>query len=118
MTDRIYIEDLTIRCLIGINDDERINKQDVVINLSIEVDLTKPCASDDVSDTLDYKVLKKKIYTHIEDSSYFLIEKMAQSIADIVLEDKRAEEVTVRVDKPGALRFAESVAVEITRTNG
>jgi FolB domain-containing protein len=116
--DKIIIRDLTARCIIGINPEERVEKQDITINLTIHADLGKACRSDDFQDTLDYKVLKKKILQCVEDSRFFLIEALAQAVAEICLEHPLAQAVDVRVDKPGALRFARSVAVEITRRRG
>jgi len=112
--DRIHIRDLSARCIIGINADERVNLQDVVINITMYADLRKAAASDDIDDTIDYKTIKVKVLEEVEASSYYLVEKLAQRIAEICLVP-RVEQVTVCVDKPGALRFAESVAVEITR---
>ena len=113
--DRIYIRDLTLRCLIGIHPEERRERQDVVINVVMETDLAPPAASDRIEDAVDYKGLKKRIIALVESSAYHLIETLADRMAALALEDARVRRVTVTVDKPGALRFARSVAVEITR---
>ena len=113
--DRIYIRDLLVRCIIGINPDERKNKQDVLINLTLHSDLRKACMSDRIEDTVDYKKIKKQVVASVEVSSYYLVERMAESIAEICLSDIRVNRVDVLVEKPGALRFARSVGVEITR---
>jgi len=114
--DRIHIRDLTARCIIGINDWEREKKQDVVINVTLHVDLSRAGASDRIEDTVDYKDLRNRIMSAVEESEYFLIERMVEAIADLCLTDPRIQRVDVSVDKPGALRFARSVGVEITRT--
>lgn len=113
--DRIHIHDLAMRCVIGIYEEERREKQDVVINITLHADLRKACRTDDVADTIDYKVLKKKVIALVEDSSCRLIEHLAEAIAQTCLAEPRVARVTVCVDKPGALRFARSVSVEITR---
>lgn len=113
--DRIHIRDLAMRCIIGIYDDERREKQDIVINITLYADLHKACRTDDVADTVDYKVLKKKVIALVEQSSCRLIEHLAEGIAQVCLEEPRVARVTVCVDKPAALRFARSVAVDITR---
>lgn len=113
--DKIYIRDLCIRCIIGIYPNERTDKQDVVINIVLEGDLSKAGKSDDIEDTINYKTIKKRIMKLVEKSHFFLVEKMAEEIAATCLREKRVQRVTVTVDKPGALRFARSVAVEITR---
>ena len=115
--DRITIRDLGFRCIIGINEDERREKQDVIVNLILWADLRKPCQSDDINDTIDYKALKKTILARAEQSQFFLVEALAQTIADICLTQPLVQQVRVCVEKPAALRFARSVGVEITRKN-
>ncbi|MBN2534594.1 MAG: dihydroneopterin aldolase [Spirochaetales bacterium] len=114
--DRIYIQDMKLSCIIGINEDERLNQQDVIINIIIYADLSKACKSDNIEDTVDYKKLKISIIKLIKNSSYYLIEHLAESIAGICLENSLVKQVTVRVDKPFALTYARTVSVEITRT--
>jgi len=114
--DRILIRDLALRCIIGIFPEERREKQDIVINVEISADLRKAGRSDNLNDTVDYKAIKKAILKLVENSSFKLIEALAESIADIALADDKVQQVVVAIDKPGALRFAKSSAVEITRT--
>jgi FolB domain-containing protein len=113
--DRILISDLAVRCIIGMNEWERQKRQDVVINLAISADLRKAGKSDRFEDTVDYASIKKRIVSMAEQSQFYLLEAMAEAIAEICLDNPGVTEVQVRVDKPGALRFARSVAVEITR---
>jgi len=114
--DKIFIRKLALRCIIGIYPEERVEKQDIVINVEMHCDLRKAGRSDDLNDTVDYKSIKKAILALVETSSYLLIESLAESIADIALANDKVEQVVVTIDKPGALRFAKSSAVEITRT--
>ncbi|MBN2440060.1 MAG: dihydroneopterin aldolase [Spirochaetales bacterium] len=114
--DRIYIEDLKLSCIIGINEDERLNQQDIVINITIFADLSKACQTDNIKDTVDYKKLKTTIVAMVRNSSYYLIERLADHIARICLEIPLIEKVIVKVDKPLALTYARTVRVEITRT--
>jgi FolB domain-containing protein len=116
--DRILISDLLVRCIIGIRDDERVNKQDVLINLSLAADLRKAGESDRIGDSVDYAALKKRIVALAEGSQFFLVEALAERIAAICLENPAVSEAQVRVEKPTALRFARSVGVEITRARG
>ncbi len=113
--DRIFIRDLALRCIIGIYPEERREKQDVIINVEMHVDLRTAGQSDDLNDTVDYKAIKKAILKLVEGSSFQLIEALAEHIARIALADEKVQEVVVSIDKPGALRFAKSSAVEITR---
>jgi FolB domain-containing protein len=114
--DRIIISDLLARCIIGVNENERREKQDVVINLAISADLGKAGRSDRFEDAVDYREIKKRIVSMVESSRYYLVEALAEAVAGICLEHPAITEVQVRVEKPLALRFARSVGVEITRT--
>ncbi len=113
--DRILIRDLAVRCIIGVNDEERREKQDVLINVALEADLKRAGRSDDFSDTVDYRAIKKEIYAMAESSQYFLIEALAERIAEICLGRSDVLRAHVTVEKPAALRFTRTVAVEITR---
>ena len=113
--DKIFIEELLVRCIVGVNEEERREKQDVLISLKIKTDLRKAGSSDKFEDAVDYRAIKKKIMAMVESSEYFLVEALAEKIAEMLLEDGRIMEVKVRVEKPTALRFAKSVGVEIIR---
>lgn len=115
MPDRIFIKDLFLRAIIGINDDERINRQDVLINISLETDTQQAGHSDSINDAVNYRSVAKQIIDRVESSQFFLVEKMAEEIAQLCLADERVQQATVTVEKPAALRFAQSVGVTITR---
>ena len=114
--DKIVIRDLLIRGIIGINEWEREKEQDILINLDVYVDARPAGSSDDVADALNYRTLTKDILAYVEGSEHFLVEALATEIARIAVVEHGAERVTVRVEKPGALRFAGSVGVEIERS--
>jgi FolB domain-containing protein len=113
--DRILISDLSARCIIGINEEERREKQDVLINLVIFADLSYAAKSDKFEDSVDFRGLKKKVLNMVEGSKYYLLEALAEAIAQICLQQPGVKQVQIRVDKPSALRFARSVGVEIER---
>lgn len=114
--DRIFIRDLALRCIIGIYPEERRARQDVILNIVLECDTRRAAATDLIEHAVDYKDIKKRILAHVEESTHGLIETLADRVAAICLEDPRVRRATVTVDKPGALRFARSVAVEVSRT--
>jgi len=114
--DRIHIRDLLIRCILGIYPEERKDKQDVIINITLHADLSVAAQSDNIDDTINYKIIKKDVVEMVQQSEFFMLEKMADEIAGIALQNPQVRQVDVMVDKPGALRFARSVAIEITRT--
>ena len=113
--DRIIISDLRARCIVGVNEEERREKQDVSLTISIYADLRKPGRSDRFEDAVDYRALKKRVLRLVEESKYFLVEALAEAIANACLETPGVLKAQVRVDKPSALRFAKTVAVEILR---
>ena len=113
--DKIHIRDLLIRCIVGIYDWEREKKQDVLINITLYANLKTACQTDRIEDTVDYKAIKQKVVDMVESSSYMLVERLAERVAEICLENPQVKRVKVLVDKTGALRFARSVGIEIVR---
>ncbi|MDK2858092.1 MAG: D-erythro-7,8-dihydroneopterin triphosphate epimerase [Verrucomicrobiota bacterium] len=113
--DRIHIRDLALRCIIGVYPEERTHKQDILINVTMGTNLRAAGKSDALEDTVDYKSIKLEILDFVENSSFQLIESLAEGIAAICLKADRVQSATVTIDKPGALRFTRSVAVEVTR---
>jgi dihydroneopterin aldolase/D-erythro-7,8-dihydroneopterin triphosphate epimerase len=114
-TDQIHIKDLLLRTIIGINDEERRNKQDVLINITMYADHSG-AVSDDIDDVVNYRTITKQVIKLVEASQFFLVEKMALEIVDICLADPRVERAVVMVEKPGALRFSRSVGVTVDRS--
>ena len=114
--DRIYIKDMLVRCVIGVTDEERREKQDVVINVTLHADLGRAGKTDDIADSVDYRAVKKRILRLVEASRFNLVEALAEAIAGTCLEDERVLQADVLVEKPGALRFARSVGVEVSRS--
>ncbi len=114
--DKIIIRDLLLRGIIGINPDERVKQQDILINMVIWSDIRQAAVSDVIEDAVDYKSITKRVIQHVEASSDFLVERLVTDLARIVIMEFGVERVRVRVEKPGALRFAESVGIEIERS--
>ena len=118
MSDTILIKDLLIRGIIGIHEWEREKRQDILINIVMEADCRPAGVSDDFHDAVDYRAVTKKVLALVENSAFFLVEKLAEEIAAICLDDDRVEVARVRVEKPGAVRFSKSVGVEVERRRG
>ena len=116
MTDRILIKDLFLRTIIGINEEERTDRQDVLINLVVETDTRPAGQSDNIDEAVNYRTLTKEIIQLVENSRFLLVERLAEEIARVCLADSRVERVSVTVEKPQALRFARSVGVSIERS--
>lgn len=114
--DKIIIKDLLLRSIIGINPNERKNKQDILVNMTLFTDIKTAAASDDITHATNYKTITKRVIEHIEASSDQLVEKLVTDIARLVLTEFNVTRAIVRVEKPTALRFAASVGIEIERT--
>jgi FolB domain-containing protein len=115
--DKIVIRDLLVRGIIGINEEERKNRQDVLVNIAMHTDTRLAAASDNIEDSVNYRSIAKAVIAHIEEGQPMLVERLAQEISNIcfsVAPDVQAVDVTV--EKPGAVRFARSVGVVIHRT--
>lgn len=110
----IRIKDLKLRTIIGCNDWEREKKQNIIINIVIETIDAAAVRSDDLKDSVDYREITKRIIEAVEKTQFQLLERLAGFILDIVMKDGRIKGATVEVDKPHALRFSESVSVELT----
>ena len=110
----IRINDLKTRTIIGAHSWERVNKQDVVIHMTIEYDASKACLSDKLKDALNYESVAIKAVKITERSRYTLLEKLAAKLLAGVMSDRRVEKAYVRVDKPHALAQAGCVSFELS----
>jgi dihydroneopterin aldolase len=113
---RVFISDLVVRGIIGVNAWERERPQDFVINLDISTDLARAGETDDIADCLDYQEIAEKVTAHASSIQRFTVEALAADVARIVLANPAAERVRVRVEKPGAVASCRSVGVEIEQT--
>lgn len=111
--DKVFIKDLLVRGIIGVNDWERDKPQDILINITVFTDTRRAAQSDDLNDCVDYRALAKKIQAHAESAARFTVEALANDLVNICLQEKGVEKAVVRVEKPGAVRFAASVGVEV-----
>ena len=116
--DRIFLRDLRLSCTIGVNDWEREIRQDVTLDLDLELDLAEAGRRDDLNLTVDYKGVRDRVETIVTGSSFFLIEALAERVAEACLVEPGVKKVRVRVEKPGALRGTRTVGVEIVRDQG
>ena len=113
--DKVVIKDLLVRGIIGINDWERKRAQDILINITLFTDTRRAAETDNIADCVNYSTMSKKIQVHAESAERLTVEALANDLAKICLEEKGVQKVILRVEKPGAVRFARSVGVEIER---
>ncbi len=114
----VRITNLRVPTIIGINDWEREAEQEVVINITAHFDAGRAIASDMIEDTIDYKSLKIRIVDAVRRSRYNLLESLTHHVLECVLDDPGIHSAVVRIDKPSALRFADSVSIEMRGEKG
>ena len=110
---RIRVKDLRLRTFIGIKEEEINNKQDVLINLTILYPAVDAVRDNDIEHALNYRTITKAIIAHVEGNRFALLERLTQEILDLVMTHEAVRYAEVEVDKPHALRFAESVSITL-----
>ncbi len=113
--DQILIKDLLVRGVIGVSEAERANRQDILINVVLFADISKAGESDNIGDSVNYRTVAKKLFAHAEKAARYTVEALATDLVKLCLEEPGVLGARVRVEKPGAVRFARSVGVEIER---
>lgn len=114
--DKVIINDLLVRGIIGVNDWERNRAQDILINVTIFTDTRRAAETDNIVDCINYSTMSKKLQAYAETAERLTVEALANDLAKICLQEKGVERVIMRVEKPGAVRFSKSVGVEIERS--
>ncbi|HEX5836271.1 MAG TPA: dihydroneopterin aldolase [Anaerolineales bacterium] len=114
--DKVIIKNLLARGIIGVNDWERKRAQNILINITLFTDTRRAAETDNLEDCVNYSTMSKKLLAHAETVNRLTVEALANDLARLCLEEQGVQKVMVRVEKPGAVRFAESVGVEIERS--
>ncbi|TAK11542.1 MAG: dihydroneopterin aldolase [Anaerolineae bacterium] len=113
--DQIIIKNLRARGIIGLNDWEREKPQEILINIIAYTDVRNAGETDSIQHSVNYRTLAKRAQQHAETAARLTVEALAEDLARLCLEEPNVQRVRVRVEKPGAVRFADSVGVEIER---
>ena len=113
--DKVFIEDLLVRGIIGVSERERSKPQDIVVNVVMYTDISKGAETDNIDDCVSYRTAAKSIIAHVEKTARYTVEALSEDIANLILAMEGVKKVKVRVEKPGAVRFSKSVGVEIVR---
>lgn len=111
---RIRVKDLRLRTFIGIKEEEILNRQDVLINLTILYPAAEAVEVNQIDQALNYRTITKAVIRHVEENRFALLERLTQELLDLVMVHPEVEYAEVEVDKPHALRFAESVSVTLS----
>jgi FolB domain-containing protein len=114
--DKIIIRNLLLRGIIGINPDERVKQQDILINIVIFADIRQAAVTEAIEDAVNYESITERVIEHVAASSDFLLEKLVTDLARLIIIEFEVERVQVRVEKPEALPLAASAGIVIERT--
>lgn len=115
MSDILYIRELEVQAIIGIYDWEREVHQRIHLDLELQTSIRKAAESDDIQEALNYKTLCKRLVTHIENNHFLLVEALAESVAQLVLDEFDTPWVRLKISKPGAVRNTLDVGLCIER---
>lgn len=113
--DTVFVRDLEVQAIIGINDWERETRQTILVDLDMSCDAAAAAEQDDIEQAVNYRSVTKAAIEHIEQSKYFLVETLAERLATLIREEFGVAWVRVRVRKPGAVRHSREVGIEIER---
>jgi dihydroneopterin aldolase len=113
MTGTLFIKDLVLRCIIGINAEEKASKQDEIVNITMWVDFKTALQTDSIENAINYALIYEKILSLADKEEFDLQETLAKRIADICLADKRVLKVKVSCEKPHIFKFSKSAGVEL-----
>jgi len=112
---QISIKNLRVQAIIGVHPRERTSPQEIRLTITLEYDAAGAIASDRIDDALDYDKLSRNVVERIQSARFFLIERLASEILQLILSDPRVRFARVEVDKPNALSDAESVSAAVEK---
>ena len=115
MMDIIFLRGLNIETIVGIFDWERAKRRPVLLDLEMAIDNRKAAASDAIEDALDYSEVSKRVASFVEESSFFLVETLAEKICELILTEFKVPWVRLALNKKGAIEGATDVGVVIER---
>ena len=113
--DKIFIHALKTETIVGIFDWERQVKQTVILDIEFSADIRKAALTDAIDDTLNYKRVAKRVLAFVEESSFHLVETLAEHLAMLILEEFAVAWVSIALSKPGAIRGSRDVGVTLER---
>ena len=107
----LRIKNLKLRIIVGINPEERIHKQDVLINITADIDNSKAIQTEDINDTINYRNLAKSVIEFVEKSEFYLLDTLVDKVLNLVMSDDLVIRATVEIDKTTVLRYCDSVSL-------
>ncbi|CFQ36103.1 MULTISPECIES: bifunctional dihydroneopterin aldolase/7,8-dihydroneopterin epimerase [Yersinia] len=113
--DIVFIEELSVITTIGVYDWEQTIQQKLVFDIEMGWDNRKAAVSDDVNDCLSYADISDSVIKHVELQRFALVERVAEEVAELLLQRFKSPWVRIKVSKPGAVAQARNVGVVIER---
>lgn len=114
--DKVFINQLQIDTVIGIYDWEKEMQQRLFLDLEMEWDISQAAATDNYHHALCYETVSRRLIELVTAKPIELIETVAEMVANCLLSEFKVSKVTVRVNKPDAVKQAANVGIEITRS--
>ena len=115
MHDQIFIEELLVKMSVGIYEHEKQNKQNVIINLTLDVETNKDRKLQSISDVVSYEHITNEIIKICQSNHYDLLEELAELIADFCLQDGKVHGISLELKKPDIIDHTKSVGIKIKR---
>jgi 7,8-dihydroneopterin aldolase/epimerase/oxygenase len=115
--DKLIISQLELNAIIGIHPHERVQKQPIILDLELDYDSRLAARSDQISDALDYSKIANRIQEFVIQSQFFLIETLANQIADILLTEFGVKKLRLVIQKPNAIPQAKYAGLMIERVS-
>ncbi|MDP2561367.1 dihydroneopterin triphosphate 2'-epimerase [Psychrobium sp. 1_MG-2023] len=109
----ITITNLRLRTFIGFNEEEKSKQQDIIINAEVHYPVNQMCLNDSVENALNYKMICKAIISHVENGNFLLLERLTSDVLGLCADHPSVNFAKVTIDKPHALRFADSVSLTL-----
>ncbi len=113
--DKIFVKNLSLNCIIGILDEERLKPQPLIVSLELHLDLKKAGTSGDLSKTIDYAYLSERVKKYIIRREARLLEELGYELCEMIITEFKPSFVRVKLEKPQALSDAQSCGVEICK---
>lgn len=114
--DKVFVEGLQVDCIIGILPFEREQTQPLIIDLTLEHDLKPAALARDLSLSIDYAALSKRVEEYVIARQAFLLEELAVELCDLILKEFKPRRVTIRLNKPQAVKLAHAAGIEVSKT--
>ena len=112
----VFIKNLIIQEIIGFHQHEKIKKQKIKFNIVLDINQSSIPDEKDIKSIVDYEKITKKIENLTKSKKYNFLESLAEDSFKEIFEDKRINSVTIKIEKPDAIKNTESVGVEVFKS--